>query len=65
MSEYRPPSKTKVLRVHDVETDRSQEFSGNIPDKYLWAYRHLLAHECGSLSCGKTVYELVYCEVIP
>lgn len=58
-------SRIKVLKVHDLEADRVQEFSpGNIPDKHLWAYRHIITHECGSLSCGKTVYEVTYMDVM-
>lgn len=30
-----------------------------IPPQHLWAYDHLLEHECGSLSCGKSVYRIV------
>lgn len=60
----KPWSRIKGLRVHllDAKPDVFTRFfeSGQIPDDYLWAYRHIIHHDCGSLSCGKTVFEVVY-----
>lgn len=30
-----------------------------IPAEHLWAYNHLIEHDCGSISCGKTIYQLL------
>lgn len=62
--EIKPWSRIKGLSVHllDAKPNVVTQFfeRGNIPDNYLWAYRHIINHDCGSLSCGKTVFEVVY-----
>lgn len=30
-----------------------------IPAAHIWAYDHLIEHDCGSLSCGKSIYQIV------
>lgn len=54
-------AKVQKLIVHDIEAKTRKEYEpGSIPDNYLWAYRHIINHDCGSISCGKTVFEVVY-----
>lgn len=66
-TETKPWSRIRGLRVHliDAKPNTITHFfnRGEIPDKYLWAYRHIIDHDCGSLSCGKTVFEVVYNEI--
>jgi len=64
-AEIEPPNnswnRVAGLRVVDARTNAGEQFlSGSIPERHLWAYRHILTHDCGSISCGTTVYQLIY-----
>ena len=51
----------KGLAVHDLDSDtHTFHYVGEIPKEYLWAFNHIVEHECGCLSCGKTVFEVKY-----
>lgn len=49
-----------VLRVVDLVSGRQKFYpSDQIRKEHRWAYNHLVEHDCGCLSCGKTVYQLL------
>lgn len=48
-----------TFKIHDIETGEVQSFSlDSIPAKYRWAYDHIVAQDCGSISMGTTVFEV-------
>lgn len=52
-------SNVLYFTVEDIGEKQEQYMPGEIPEKHLWAYQHILKHDCGSISCGKTVYQVI------
>jgi len=46
--------------IHDLGSGEHEAYEAlnDVPAKHRWAFDHILKHDCGSISCGQTIYEL-------
>lgn len=51
---------SKRLVKYDLTVWEFQEWDTveTVPEVHRWAFQHILQHECGSVACGKIVYEV-------
>ena len=47
--------------ITDTKTGKSERYRrvDEVAKRHQWAFEHILQHDCGSISCGSTVYEVV------
>lgn len=51
---------TKAFVRYDLTNWEFVEWDelGDVPEVDRWAFQHILEHECGSVNCGKIVFEV-------